>query len=143
VKAAAAAAYSLLCVESTPGRRTGAGVTPAAYLMLFVLGVLEGVIGCFQFSRAIGPVPAAALLLCVVIFVTCLLAGIGMGTPAGAFAPAAGWFAASFVLSLPTGGGSVIVTNTAAGMWYLYGGALCATAAVVASVVLRLRSGRR
>ncbi len=132
-------AYSLHCVESTPERRGGTGVTSGAYLALFVLGLMEGVIGCFQFSRSAGAIPVAALALCALIFVTCLLAGIGMGSPAGAFTPAAGWFLASFVLSLPTGGGSVVITNTAAGMWYLYGGAVAATAAVVLSVMLRIR----
>jgi len=53
--------------------------------------------------------------------------------------PAIGWLAASFVLTLPTAAGSVIVTNTPAGKWYLYGGAACAAVGVVVSFSLRLR----
>jgi hypothetical protein len=91
-----------------------------------------------------GPVPVAALGLAVALFVTCVLGGIGMRSAAGAFAAAAGWFLASFVLSLPTGGGSVVVTNTTAGTWYLYGGAIAAVAAVVTVFVARARiAGRR
>lgn len=131
-------------MESTPGRRSDASVTGGAYALLALLGVMEGLIGCFQFGGMAGPVPVAALVLCLALFVTCLLGGIGMGSAAGSLAVAVGWFAASFVLSLPTGGGSVILTNTAAGMWYLYGGSLAAVAAVVAVFTARARiAGRR
>lgn len=138
------APYSLLCVERTPGPRSEAAATGGAYALLFVLGVMEGLIGCFQFGGMAGRVPVAALVLCLVIFATCLLGGVGMRSAAGAFAVAAGWFLSSLVLSLPTGGGSVIITNTSAGMWYLYGGAVVAVAAMVAVFMARLRvAGRR
>ena len=42
-------------------------------------------------------------------------------------------YVASFVLTLPTAAGSVVVTNTSAGKWYLYGGAACAAVGVVTS----------
>ncbi len=100
--------------------------TAAAYLLLILLGAVQGLIGCFEFSRQVGPVPAAALAFCLLIFATCLLAGIGMGSPVAGLMPALGWFAATVALSLPTPGGSVIVTNTSAGKWYLYGGAVSA-----------------
>jgi hypothetical protein len=64
-----------------------------------------------------------------------------MGSAAGALAPALGWFAVSVVLSLPTSGGSVLITNTAAGEWYLYGGSACAAASVVVAFVRRARTG--
>jgi hypothetical protein len=126
-------------VETSRERRSEAAVTGGAYALLFLLGVMEGLIGCFQFSRMVGPVPVAALLLCLAVLVTCLLGGLGMGSVAGALLPAAGWFFTSFVLSLPTPGGSVVITNTAAGMWYLYGGSVAAVAAVTAVFVLRFR----
>jgi hypothetical protein len=110
--------------------------------VLFLLGVMEGLLGCFQFSHAIGPVPVAALAFCVVIFATCLLAGLGMGSPMGALVPAFGWFLASFVLIMPTAAGSVIVTDTTAGKWYLYGGAASAGLGVVLTFVLSRRGGR-
>ena len=102
-----------------------------AYAALFVLGVMEGLIGCFQFSHGIGRVPVAALAFCLVVFLTCLLGGWGMGSPLGALLPAFGWFLASLLLTMPTAAGSVIVTNTAAGKWYLYGGAVSAGLGVV------------
>jgi hypothetical protein len=104
-----------------------------AYVALFVLGVMQGLIGCFQFGHNVGGVPVAALAFCALILVTCLAGAAGMGSALGGILPAIGWMAASFVLTLPTAAGSVIVTNTSAGKWYLYGGAACAAIGVVAS----------
>jgi hypothetical protein len=116
--------------------------TGVAYAALFLLGAMEGLIGCFQFSRGIGRVPVTALAFCAVVFATCLLGGIGLSSPLGALVPAFSWLLASFVLTMPTSAGSVIVTNTTAGKWYLYGGAVSAGLAVVLSFVLPRRSGR-
>jgi Family of unknown function (DUF6113) len=124
-----------------PARPDTAGAG-SAYAVLFLLGVMEGLIGCFQFSHGIGPVPVAALAFCVVIFVTCLLGGLGMGSPMGALMPAFGWFLASFLLTMPTAAGSVIVTDTTAGKWYLYGGAASAGVGVVLTFALSRRAGR-
>jgi hypothetical protein len=118
-------------------------VAPAAYLLLFVLGAGEGAVGCFQFSRSVGHVPVAALGFCLLILVTCLLGSVGMGSPLGGLAIAMGWFAVSFVLTLPTPGGSVIVTNTAAGKWYLYGGAVSAGLGLVLTFTGRVRRASR
>ena len=142
-------AYSLQSVDSMPNppapRDAQAFVTGGAYALLFLLGALEGLVGCFQFSRAVGSFPLAALVLAIAIGATCLLGAAGMGSAAGALAPALGWFAVSVVLSLPTSGGSVIVTGTTAGdtgpgEWYLYGGSACAATAVVLAFVRRSRT---
>ena len=69
------------------------------------------------------------------------LGGIGLGSPLGALVPALGWLLTSFVLTMPTAAGSVIVTNTAAGKWYLYGGAASAGLGVVLTFVLSRRGG--
>jgi hypothetical protein len=114
------------------GQRREAGAV-AAYVALFVLGVMEGLIGCFQFGHSLGRVPVASLAFGALILATSLLGGAGMGTALGGVLPAIGWMAASFLLTLPTAAGSVIVTSTTAGEWYLYGGAACAAAGVVAS----------
>jgi Family of unknown function (DUF6113) len=138
------APYSLLCVDSTPAsRRPDAVNTGAAYVALFLLGAMEGLLGCFQFSHMAGRVPAAALVFCVVIFLTCLLGGLGMGSPLGALLPALGWLLASLVLTMPTAAGSVIVTNTTAGMWYLYGGAASAGLALLLLFLRPRRAGGR
>ena len=115
------------------GKGTGVLFTVAVYGMLFLLGVVQGAIGSFQYSWLAGPVPAAALACCAVLLATCLLGAWATRSVSGAFAPAAGWMVAAFVLSMPVSNGSVIITNTAAGRWYLYGGTLCAVAGVVLS----------
>lgn len=123
-----------------PGRSGQLIVTISAYALLFVLGALQGVIGCFYYAGTVGPVPAAALAFAVVVFGTTALAGWGMQTPTAGLMSAVGWFAASFVLAMATPGGSVVITNTAAGKWFLYGGAAGAAAGVVVAFAATSRS---
>jgi Family of unknown function (DUF6113) len=120
-----------------PRLALGVAVT---YVLLFLLGAMEGLIGCFQFSHSLGKVPVAALGFCALILVTCVLGGAGMRSGFGGLVPAIGWLAASFVLTLPTAAGSVIVTNTTAGKLYLYGGAVCA--AIGSAISFRYRPRR-
>jgi hypothetical protein len=110
-------------------------VTAGAYGVLFLLGAIEGMIGSFQYSRAARTVPVAALVCCAVILATCLLAAWAMRSVSGALLPGMGWIIVSFVLSMPVSNGSVIITNTTPGKWYLYGGTLSVAAGVVASFV--------
>jgi hypothetical protein len=114
-----------------PGRDSALTVG-GCYFVLLLLGVAEGLIGSFQYSRGIGPVPAAAIGFALLILLTCVLAAWGMRAPVAALMPAVGWFAASFVLAMSTPGGSIVITNTTAGKWYLFGGAVGAAAGVVA-----------
>jgi hypothetical protein len=132
-------------VEGRQGAPLGALGAAAAYALLFLFGALQGLIGCFQFSHSVRGIPVAALGFCALLLVTCLLASAGMGSPMGGLVLAVGWLAASFVLTLPTAAGSVVVTNTSAGKWYLYGGAVCAAAGVAAGFRWRPRrpGGRR
>lgn len=116
-------------------------INVGGYLALFVVGVFEGLIGSFQFS--VGPVPLLAIVFCLLIGATCLLAGWGVRSLGGALVPAVGWVIASFVLSMPDPQGSVIITNTTAGKWYLYGGTLCAVIGVTTSFVLWARTQQR
>ncbi|HWG01417.1 MAG TPA: DUF6113 family protein [Trebonia sp.] len=104
-----------------PGER---GLGAASYVVLFVLGAVQGVIGSFQYSQH--PVPLIAIILDVAIFATCVLGGWAMRSLAGGLAPAAGWIITSFILSMGNAQGTVIITATTAGEWYLYGGALAA-----------------
>jgi hypothetical protein len=131
--------YSLLCVEGGQTDRRRDLSAAAAYTALFVFGVLQGLVGCFQFGHSLGGVPVASLACCALILVTCVAGAAGMGTAMGGVLPAIGWLAASFVLTLPTAAGSVIVTSTTAGEWYLYGGAACAAAGVLAGFRQRWR----
>ena len=102
-----------------------------AYVVLLLLGVAESVIGCFQYSR--GPGPVAAVAFALGILLTCLLAGWGMQTALGGLMPGAGWLATSFLLATGTQGGSVLITNTTAGEWFLFGGAACAAGGCLAA----------
>ena len=124
--------------------RGGSGllVTGGVYAVLFVLGAVEGTIGSFQYSRTAGAVPLAALAFCAALLVTCLLAAWAMRAVSGAVVPAIGWIIASFVLSMPVSNGSVIITGTTPGEWYLYGGALSAAIAVGASFSVSIRTAR-
>jgi hypothetical protein len=111
------------------GRR--ALTTAGGYVMLFLLGALQGLIGSFQYGQA--PAPLIAIVLVVVIFITCVACGWGIGTFGAGLLPAFGWIVASFILATARSSGSVIITATAAGEWYLYGGALaCAVGSVTA-----------
>jgi hypothetical protein len=112
-------------------RRRESMITAVGCTLLFLLGLLQGLIGSFQYSGMLGPVPAAALGFDVLILATCVLGSWGMRRALGGIMPAVGWFAASFVLSLGTPGGSVLITNTTSGKWYLFGGTVCVAAGVV------------
>ncbi len=114
-------------------------VTGGAYGVLFVLGATEAIMGSFGYSWMVGPVPASALGCCAALLVTCLAAGWAMRSLAGALVPAIGWILVSFVLAMPDAAGSVVITNTAAGKWYLYGGAISAAIGIVAAFALWIR----
>jgi hypothetical protein len=119
-------------------------ITVGVYGMLFLFGAMQGLIGSFQYSRASGPVPVAALVCCAVILATCVLAAWATRSVSRAVLPGIGWILASFLMSMPVSNGSVIITSTKAGEWYLYGGTLSVAAAVVASFVGVARwAGRR
>jgi Family of unknown function (DUF6113) len=104
-------------------------VAVAAYAALFVLGAVQGLIGTFQYSR--GSVPLAAICFDVAILVTCILGSRGMRTALGGALPAAGWFLVTVILSSVSADGSVLVTASLAGEWFLFGGAVSAAAGAV------------
>ena len=74
-------------------------LTGIGYLALFVLGAVQGVIGSFRYGRA--PAPLIAILLILILFATCVLAGWGMRTYSAGILPALGWVIASFILAMP------------------------------------------
>jgi hypothetical protein len=116
-------------------------VTGIGYLALFVLGAALGLIGSFQYGR--GPGPLVAIALALILFATCVLAGWGLRTAGAGVLPALGWLIASFILATPRPNGSVIITATPAGEWYLYGGALAAALGAATAFLgwARWRSG--
>jgi hypothetical protein len=110
----------------------------AAYAVIFALGVSQGLVGSFQYSQS--PVPLVAIGLDVAILATCLLAAWGMRTFGGMMAAGGGWLIMTFILAMGTHAGSVIITNTAAGEWYLYGGTLSVLVSAPATFFLLPRS---
>ena len=116
------------------------GVTVAAYLALFLLGAALGLIGTFHYSQ--GPAPLAAILFDLAILATCVLGSTGMRSALGGALPAAGWFVVTLVLSTSSAGGSILVTDTPAGKWFLFGGAVCAAAGGVYAFAVWSRPSR-
>ena len=116
------------------GQRT---VAALGYVMLFVFGAFQGMIGSFQYSQS--PSPLIAILLAVIIFATCAGCGWGLGSFGGALLPAVGWILATFILAMSRPNGSVIITATTAGEWYLYGGAAACAIGCVAGFIARVR----
>jgi hypothetical protein len=119
------------------GRGSGLLLNVATYAALFLAGAAEGLIGSFQYSRA---APVGAIGFDLLLLVTGLAAAWAMRSVSGAFAVAAGWLLASFVLSMPVAGGSVIIANTGPGKWYLYGGTVAAIGAVLGSLLSSFRT---
>ncbi len=107
--------------------------TGAIYIMLFLFGGVEGLIGSFQFSHVVGSVPVVALACCLVLLATCLFAAWAMRTVSGALVVAAGWLVASFLMAMPRPSGSLVITGTTPGEWYLYGGTISALIGVALS----------
>lgn len=112
-------------------------LTAVGYLMLLLLGAFQGLIGSFQYSQP--PAPLIAIILAVIIFATCVACGWGFGTFGAGLLPAVGWILASFILAMPRPNGSVVITASAAGEWYLYGGAIACAAGSVTAFFTRIR----
>jgi hypothetical protein len=127
--------------QGVPDDRQRGLVTAIGYLVLLVLGGLQGLIGSFQYGDS--PTPVIAIVLDVLLFTTCVLAGWGLRTHSAGILPALGWIVVSFVLAMPRANGSVIITATSAGEWYLYGGALAAAAGAATAFFARLRARSR
>jgi hypothetical protein len=123
--------------SSGAGRGRQRALTAAGYLVLFVLGAVQGLLGSFQYSRE--PSPLIAIILVVVVLVTCVGCGWGIGTFVAGLLPAVGWIVVTFVLAMSRPNGSVIITATTAGECYLYGGALAAAVGCITAFYLRTR----
>lgn len=104
-----------------------------AYGVLFVLGLLFGLVGSFEFSWTIGSVPVAAILLSAAAFAAFRLAGWAMESRLGVAAIAAPWLIVVVLLSSRRPEGDLVVTGTAAGYVFIFGGSIAAIAAVAAT----------
>ncbi|WP_336208084.1 DUF6113 family protein [Nonomuraea sp. LPB2021202275-12-8] len=110
----------------------------AAYGMLFVLGVVMGVVGGFtQASWKAGPIPVTAIIWLLALFGVCLGAGKMMRSRLGSGVTAAGWVLVSMAFSFELGAGDLVISGNPAGYVYLYGGIV----AVIAAFLLSPSSG--
>lgn len=107
--------------------------------MLVLFGMAQALVGAFFYE--VGPAPAASIGFDLAILATCLMGAWGLGRPLGGVIPALGWFFVAFVLASGTGGGSVVITASTAGEWFLFGGAASATAGIVAVLTVWSRFG--
>ena len=123
-----------------PSTEIHPAITAGGYTSLFLLGMVQGLIGTFQYSH--GPGVLVAVLFDAAILATCMLGAWGMRRALGGVLPATCWFVVTLVLSGNSAGGSVIVTDTAAGKWFLFGGSLCAAAGAVYAFAFWSRGSR-
>ncbi|MDF2708606.1 DUF6113 family protein [Nonomuraea muscovyensis] len=124
---------SLSGVSPSGVERRGRGASAlggAAYGMLFMLGVVMGIVGGFtQAAWKLGPVPASAVAWVLALFGVCLGAGRMMRAKSGAVAAAAGWLLVSMPFSLELSQGDLVIASGTAGYVYLYGGMVALVAA--------------
>ncbi|MEU4576747.1 MULTISPECIES: DUF6113 family protein [Nonomuraea] len=109
----------------------------AAYGMLFVLGVVMGVVGGFTHAHDGVRQPVTAIAWLVILFGVSLGAGRLMGTRLGSAVTSAGWLLVSMAFSFKLGAGDLVISGNTPGYVYLYGG----IAAVVAAFLLSPSSG--
>jgi hypothetical protein len=106
----------------------------AAYGMLFVLGVVMGVVGGFTHTVShLGPVPVSSLLWVLALFGVSLGAGKLMRARLGVLATAVGWLLVTMPFTLELGSGDLVIASGTAGYIYLYGGLVALVAAYMLS----------
>ncbi|MEU6717774.1 DUF6113 family protein [Nonomuraea sp. NPDC046802] len=103
----------------------------AAYGMLFVLGLVMGIVG--GFTHPAKPVPIVAVLWVLALFGVCLGAGKLMRTRLGALVTAIGWLLVTMPFTLQLGSGDLVIATGAPGYIYLYGGFAALVAAYLMS----------
>lgn len=119
-------------------------ITGAAYAALFVLGAAVGVLGCFHYSAAVAGLPIGAVLAIAGNFVMCWVGGRAMRSKLGAAVPAAGWVLTAMVFAVQRPEGDIVVTSTAVGLAFLFGGTVAAGVGIgVAPSAWLRRAGRR
>ncbi|MEV4171591.1 DUF6113 family protein [Nonomuraea sp. NPDC049709] len=106
----------------------------AAYGMLFVLGVVMGIVGGFTHPEwQPGPIPGSAIVWVLMLFGVCLGAGKLMRARLGAMAAALGWLLVTMPFTLELQAGDLVIAHGAAGYVYLYGGLVGLVAAYLLS----------
>jgi hypothetical protein len=115
-------------------------LTILTYVALLLLGLAVGLLGAFFYSS--GPAPLVSVAFDLAILAACLLGAWGTRKVIGGLAPAVGWFAVIFVLAKGTASGSIMITATSAGEWFLFGGSVGAAFGLVAGLATWTRPPR-
>ncbi|MFF5206784.1 DUF6113 family protein [Streptosporangium sp. NPDC000396] len=102
--------------------QAAAAITAVTYAVLVVLGLVMGVVGGFQHSWYLWPVPISAIGCVAVLFAVSWGAGRMMGGKLAALVPAAGWMVTTLVWLGSRPEGDVVIANDLSGYFYLYGG---------------------
>ncbi|WP_066371417.1 DUF6113 family protein [Herbidospora mongoliensis] len=119
--------------DQGPGSAESA-VTGAAYGVLFMLGLVLGVVGAFEHEWYLsGTLPIGGILAVLVVFAVPYAMGRLMVTRLAAGVVAVGWVIPSMILAGPRPEGDLAIAATLGGYIYLYGG-LVAVALAVALV---------
>jgi hypothetical protein len=104
-------------------RQVESALGGAAYGMLFVLGMVIGIVGGFtQATWHVGVVPVAAVGWVLVLFGVCVGAGKLLRSRLGVTVTAVGWLLVSMPFSLELSQGDLVISGNPAGFVYLYGG---------------------
>ncbi|GLX98941.1 MULTISPECIES: DUF6113 family protein [Herbidospora] len=107
-------------------------VTGAAYGVLFMLGLVVGVVGAFEHEWYLfGTLPVGAVLAVLILFGLPYAMGRLMRTRMAAGVVAVGWVIPSMILAGPRPEGDLAIAATLGGYIYLYGGLVAVALAVV------------
>ncbi|MFF0306675.1 DUF6113 family protein [Streptosporangium sp. NPDC004379] len=119
--------------ERNPARRgpSEATVTAASYGVLVLFGLVSGVVGAFQHSWYLWPVPISAVGCVAVLFAACHVGGRMTGGKLGALTPAAAWLVVTMIWMGRRPEGDVVIADDLSSYVYLYGGLLAALVAVL------------
>lgn len=115
--------------EERAGRGSGRGAAwsgAVAGLLALLAGLLVGVVGCFQHTREVGPVPVGVLLAMLATFAVVVAGGVLSGRRGGAGLALLGWLAAAVALMVSGPGSDVVLPATGLGYGWLLGCALAA-----------------
>ncbi|MEV0752196.1 DUF6113 family protein [Streptosporangium sp. NPDC050280] len=125
----------MLVMEQVPAVRAPSEtvVAVATNAVLFVLGLLLGVLGGFQHSWYIRPVPVSAIVCLALLFAIPYAAGRMTHGKSAAVAFVAGWALITIIWISGRPEGDLVIANDLSGYLYLYGGLAAVTVGIMLS----------
>jgi|GEM_PF-5315506 len=125
----------MLVMEQVPAVRAPSEtvVAVAANAVLFVLGLLMGILGGFQHSWYIRPVPVSAIVCVALLFAITYGAGRMTHGKSAAVAFVAGWALVTIIWISGRPEGDLVIANDPSGYLYLYGGLAAVTVGIMLS----------